>query len=243
MLRMSMRRPIATLASAVLLLVSPLAVACAASAATTPLRAARLCATGHCHTIVESPDARIFRVTRMPRGYVSYKVIYGEDRHTGKVTTFLGGLVEAQPSFELPVLDGAYAAFELVRPGKYNEEGALVSVERVDLRTGRRETAGGLLEEPPERSCGGGLAYKAPGITDLLVTARGAVAWIIGGTYEPVPGGPHLHGNRICLLSGTVRTPTVLAAGDTIEPRSLAATRGRVYWSEGGKPESAPLQG
>jgi hypothetical protein len=243
MLRVSMRRPFTTLATAALLLVLAAALACAASAAAAPRRAAPLCRTGHCHTIEESREARLFRVTRRPHGYVSYNVVYGEDRRTGRVTTVLGGEVEAQPEIELPAVNGTYAAVVLVRSGKYNEEGALVSVERVDLRTGRREITARPTTAPSEGRCDGGSPYKAPGITDLLVTSKGAVAWIIGGIYDRVTQRPDLGNYRVCLLAAGASAPTVLAAGDTIDARSLAATQERLYWSEGGEPMTAPLPG
>jgi hypothetical protein len=238
-----MRRPIAIFAGTALPLLLSAALACAASAAATPRRARQLCRTGHCHTIEESREARLFRVTLMPRGYVSYNVVYGEDRRTGRVTTVLGGEVEAQPEIELPVINGTYAAAVLVRSGKYNEEGALVSIERVDLRTGRREITARPTSAPSEGRCDGGSPYKAPGITDLLVTSKGTVAWIIGGIYDSVTQHPDLRNSRVCLLAPAARTPTVLAAGDTIDARSLAATPERLYWSEGGEPMTAPLPG
>jgi hypothetical protein len=213
------------------------------TAAAAPRRAAQLCRTGHCHTIEESREARLFRVTLRPHGYVSYNVVYGEDRRTGRVTTVLGGEVEAQPEIELHAVNGTYAAVVLVRSGKYNEEGSLVSIERIDLRTGRREITARPTSAPAEGRCDGGSPYKAPGITDLLVTSKGAVAWIIGGIYDPVTQHPDLGNYRVCLLSGAGRTPTVLATGDMIDPRSLAATAERLYWSENGEPMSAPLPG
>ena len=231
-----MRRSIATLALV-------LSLAGSASASATARRAARICATGHCHTLMTGPRARLFRLTRMAHGFVVSSVLYGEDRRTGRVTTVVGGDVETQPVVELPFLAGTYAALVLVRTGKYNEEGAQVWIERVDLQTGRRLNSRRLPPGPAGEGCDGGLPFKAPGVTDLIVTAKGALAWLLGGAYDPVTNAPELGDYRVCLLTGTGRAPTVLAAGDTIGPRSLAATPERLYWSEGGEPRTAPLPG
>ena len=105
--------------------------------------------------------------------------------------------------------------------------GATRIVTVVDIRTGR----GRAFEQPAQRRNQSG---DDPPVTALTITAAGSVAWIVG-TGPDTPGVYEVH-------AAPVRgSDTVLSSGAAVEPRSLAAASGVVYWSEGGAPHRADL--
>jgi hypothetical protein len=140
-------------------------------------------------------------------------------------------------TLERPAVAGPFVAYELVQFGRYNGEGTIVKVFRLNAKTGRREQATEAGQPAGEGICDGGLPFKAPGVTGMTVTPRGTVAWIIGGIVES-PGVTNLRNYRVCILLPGARVPIVAARGTSIAPRSLAAVPGYVYWSEGGSARS-----
>lgn len=149
------------------------------------------------------------------------------------------------PHLEKLVLNGRFAVYAMVLyPEKYQGEGTSWRVLRLNAQTGRREEVGAVGEK------GGGFGEKSPGVTDVVVTPTGTAAWIIDGEYQN-PSGPSLPGNQGDLPLGSkslfelppgAKTPVVLATSSTIDPTSLKAIPGHLYWTEGGVAHTASIQ-
>jgi hypothetical protein len=97
-------------------------------------------------------------------------------------------------------------------------------VERLDLRNGRIKDVTDSKREDPD-----------PGIDQVVLTPRGAVAWIgYGNDYTDILKVEKLDAAGHALLD----------PGPGVENGSLAVTRSgrRLYWSNGGEPRSAVLR-
>ena len=70
----------------------------------------------------------------------------------------------------------------------------------------------------------------------MVVKSDGAVAWIAENEIGPPHGPPEYEVNAVDKTGN--RT---LAAGTDIAPSSLALAGSTLYWTQGGKPMSAPL--
>jgi len=216
-----------------------------------------LCAEYRCSTVTADARARVIRARRVNReGVVQYSGTFVQWLPHQRVTP-LGDRytpedVQSAFTLERPALAGRFLAYALVRGGKYNGEGALWSIDRVDAETGRREEAkgsrigsepGGTVTTP----CDGGLAQGSPGVTDLTVSASGAVAWIIGAVANRFPSSTSADGSTytVCALPARARTPEVLAGAGagagTVSPGSLAMAGALVFWTEGGRPRVASV--
>ncbi len=97
-----------------------------------------------------------------------------------------------------------------------------------DLRTGRVVHEVPTGDNPYREDLGIGRA------TDVVVKTDGAVAWIAEGKHGKEYGVYQVH----ALDSSGERT---LAVGPEIDPGSLALAGSTLYWTQGGKPFSAPL--
>jgi hypothetical protein len=100
-----------------------------------------------------------------------------------------------------------------------------------DLRTGRtlRHEPTGNLATPsgePEQDFGIGPT------TAIVLKSNGSVAWIVSAGRSE--GGYQVHAAD---LTGS----RLLASGGDIDPTSLALVQSTLYWTQGGKPASAPL--
>jgi hypothetical protein len=98
-----------------------------------------------------------------------------------------------------------------------------------NLRTGR------VLHKVPTGTSSPGAVGIGP-VVSLVVKSDGAVAWIVENEIPArhVPAEYEVHavdktGNRL------------LASGSDIDPHSLALAGSTLYWTQGGKPMSAPL--
>jgi hypothetical protein len=74
--------------------------------------------------------------------------------------------------------------------------------------------------------------------TGLVVKSDGAVAWIVA-TGEELPNGEERGTFQVHAVDST--GGRVLASGGNVDPSSLALAGSRVYWMQGGVPESAVL--
>jgi hypothetical protein len=169
---------------------------------------------------------------------------YGEDlshvavwKPTGRLTRlgdyaeFFGGVV-----LDRFALAGAFIGVSTYRASHETDEAAY-NLTRVNARTGHRETI----------SLGTGLALlrqgclpagTAPsGVTALVIGETGAMAWISAnlGLSSGAPG------VRVCELPPGAQTPIVLAHDPTIVRDSLALGGHTLYWTQEGKPVSAPV--
>jgi hypothetical protein len=133
---------------------------------------------------------------------------------------------------ELPAIAGDYVAVAVSTGEGYNGEGRSWFIRRVDVRTRiSEETHPSTLGGTSQGVCHGGLPEGSPGVTDLVVTARGTVAWVIGGE-DPTPG-TGAGSYRVCVMGRSSTTPRLLAAAGSIAPHSLATAGGSLYWTEG----------
>jgi hypothetical protein len=132
------------------------------------------------------------------------------------------------PGIELETLAGTMVAYE---EGEGRPSGATWIIVVRDLRNGRviHKVPTGVRShpiQPPRQYVGLGPA------TGLAVKSNGSVAWLVETTAEE--GSFQLHaldrsGGRL------------LASGSDIARSSLALAGNTLYWTQGGRPFSAPL--
>lgn len=217
--------------SAISVLVLLLAVS--ASAASTGEKVRAMCVPGHSRLLAVDTHAQVYTVINEEGPFLeAYGCVYGRRPYR------LGGLPE---DFTSPTggggvrdiaLNGSMAAYQYSEFGEVGWASWMVAVR--DLRTGRwlHIVPTGKLEEPNPNPDSAGIG---PAVT-IVVKSDGSVAWIAEDRFlsENKPAYYQLHavdkaGSR------------VLAAGTTIDPHSLALAGSTLYWTQGGKPESAVL--
>jgi hypothetical protein len=123
-------------------------------------------------------------------------------------------------------LTSPWAAYSLSEQGSVFGE---VYVALKNLRTGKakRKADAGLDQLGPG---------KSSAVTDIVVSAAGAVAWIVTGSAE----GPPRQAREIVAIDSTGVRRTLDAAAD-IDPHSLVLRRHRLSWTDGGVRHSAAL--
>jgi hypothetical protein len=199
-----------------------------------------LCVVYRCRTLDADAQARVFRATKLRQGDLIFSGTFAQSAANQRITPLGDQYVHEEPTLSLthPALAGNWVAYGLIRSGKYNGEGAVFNVRRLNAMTGRRE-------EARASACVGGLPFMSPGVTDMAVVPSGAAAWIIGEkefdqfSSNPSPS-PAIY--RVCELPSGSTAPLQLASGAAIQPKSLAAIPGQVYWKEQGLAHSAPLR-
>lgn len=222
----------------------PLTISMIALGLPAPLAAGKLfqprgCITFYaCRTILANSRVRVYQVTpKPPREPVSYEKTYALWLPTHRVTPLGDQRVEGfhEPEAQRIALAGEYVGYALTGSAVFREEsdeGLTWQVWRLDARTGRAEkvarkykcVAADLSE-----------SWNAPGVTRLLLTSHGAMAWIFGSYYQ-FPAN-----YRVCELRPSTSSPILLASSQTTDPRSLAIASGRISWLEGGSRRTAPL--
>jgi hypothetical protein len=134
-------------------------------------------------------------------------------------------------------LTGAFVAYAEIsstgsgRGPETNRSRSLLIVR--DLRSGRvvRKLPTGTSTEPREVGLGEPLS--------LVVKSNGAIAWIVSKFDSECPTAPTTQCYEVHVADR--RGTRVVAASTEIDPLSLALARSTVYWTQGGKPESAAL--
>jgi hypothetical protein len=168
----------------------------------------------------------VFQATSRHTLAPSYLSSFAEWHPSGRVTP-LGDYV-ASVSLGPFAVAGRFLGYSLEEGSK--EGPSIWIVRRVDVATGRGES------QPPEGNEEGEFEPPNTGVTDMVVTAAGTVAWIVHGEIAH----PSLY--RVLELPAGSKTPVVLASATNIAPKSLAATPGYLYWTEGGVPRSASIK-
>lgn len=193
------------------------------------------CPPGHSHLITADTQAQVYLRPEGsgPSGYESTE-IFG-CTYAGKRSYALGGPpgYSSRGGGELThyTLAGSILAYEaygeLTFPPPAGFQEWKVVVE--NLRTGR------VLHKVPTGTSSPGAVGIGP-VVSLVVKSDGAVAWIVENEIPArhVPAEYEVHavdktGNRL------------LASGSDIDPHSLALAGSTLYWTQGGKPMSAPL--
>ncbi len=193
-----------------------------------------LCITYRCRTVAQDSVVRVLKVeSRHPRKEEESEpgirwVHYAVWKATGRAWP-LGDFAVTQDSsgVEMLVLAGPWVGY--VESGCSHETLSCdYAVERIDARSGRRETEpSGVPNQqaslpPPGEGClNGGLSPTA-----LALAESGTVAWIQYGHVCEMP-----HGSQV---------PVLLSAGPGVEPRSLLIVDGFFIWREGAALRSTP---
>jgi hypothetical protein len=209
------------------------------------------CSGGACRILLADAQAQVLQVRKADReGVTRYSDTFVRWLSSRRTTPLGDRYLQGMPASSLShlSLNGRFAAYVLASTLGYNDEGSTLKIMRIDAKTGRREMAQLPAVEGEGKStvttpCDGGVSEASPGVTDLHVTAAGTVEWILGSTpdHTYLPGPPEPVSYQVCALAGASLTPVLLASSTRIEPHSLAATSGYVYWSEGGVTRSRAL--
>lgn len=205
-----------------------------------------VCVAFACKVIAADVQVRVFQATnKHPNQELLHKETFAQWLPTGRLRS-LGDNFE----FEGPVLaslavSGRFVAYALsLSAERYPGEGSHWTVGRLNVQTGRNERVSTDGEQPSA------FGPKSPGVTDVAATPAGSIAWIDDGAFQS-PLGPPLPGNGSVLPIGSKavfdlptgsKVPAVLAVSPTIDPKSLAAIPGRLYWTEGNAPRSASIR-
>jgi hypothetical protein len=223
----------------VLVLVCGLVIAAASlcdTAGAALLREAKICSVHKCSTLVTNDQVRIFLARARHPDREAYESTFAQWLPTGRVTAlgdedhFEGPTVQGRPA-----LSGRFVAYALqTEAERYPDTGFGEHVGRLNVQTGRRELI------PADGEVGPGFGHGSPGVTDVVVTPAGSVAWMIDGSFgDPsgallAPGETPPISKAILLLAAGSKTPVPLAYSPMIDPESLAAIPGHVYWLEAG---------
>jgi hypothetical protein len=220
-------------------LVLLLALATAAIAAAPHARPAPKCAPGHRQLLAADAQAQVYtqqrrvRVPALHSGDIYVRALtdaaacaYGQRRTYDLGTLFrceqedVGSLAVCT-GVDREVVAGAMVAYEWSKPTTPVSQWFVIVR---DLRTGRT-----VHREPT--GAGKGESDGVGATTALVVKSNGSVAWIVNAEGE---GGPEVH---VVDTTGS----RLVARGTDIDPTSLALAGSRLYWAQGGKPFSAPL--
>lgn len=215
-----------------IVLIGLLATAATALAAGGP---ARPCVVHRCRLLATTDRITVYRETnRHPARELPYLRTRVRWRPTGH-TTWLGDSVfgASLGRFAVSGRVVGYTLFSLL--GNSPDSGTDWQIVRLNATTGHREET-----QIEGGTCTGELPYGAPGVTDLRVTARGSVAWVIRGQFDPGNAG-NLDNARVCVLRSGSVTPVLLASSKTIASGSLAIEGDRLRWTEDNLQRSAVI--
>lgn len=205
----------------------------------------RLCMRYSCRTLAADPQVRIFQAISRHPGLYAYQSTFARWLPSGHLTALGDSLAEFEgPSLRGLALSGRFAAYGLqLNAERYPGEGVSYAIIRLNIQRGHRERV------PANGPTGGRLGEDSLGLTDIVATPAGTVAWIIDGSFlsdgkTPPPGSMPvpLGSKALWELPARSKTPTLLAFNPTIGSKSLAAVPGRLYWTEAGQPRTATIE-
>ncbi len=210
-----------------------------ADAASFRYKATAKCRLAHSGQFAANPHAQLY-VAPAPHALPEFLGVYG--CVYGRRPVFLGGLPDPSSQGDEGVthvkLAGSVAAYEKLYIGGYESERAEWRVTVLNLRNGRilhRASTGEPLAPLPE--------YVGVGqVVSLVLKSNGSVAWIADDYQRSRPFG--VSGLEVPYFDvyELDRTGTrLLASGADIDPHSLVLAGSIVYWTQGGKSFSAPL--
>jgi hypothetical protein len=200
-----------------------------------------LCARLRCKTVLDSAHVRLATVTvsdAYGEPYLEHVAVWkpsgrttplGDNGGSGFDCTCLGRFA----------LAGRFLGYVTV--GFSHEEPSTVGygVARLNVQTGHREDVSVDFDgTATNKGCvGEAFASGASGVTAIVATAAGTVAWIMAAPFPP-----RLSGSVVCEISPGADVPSVLAESKEIVPDSLALAPGRLYWMEGAVARSATIR-
>jgi hypothetical protein len=201
------------------------AVACSAAPVARAERRVQLCARYRCRTLARNRQVTVIRATSRHRASeVLRQRSYAELQPRGRPQPL--GDSEEGPILWRVAVGGAYVAYSLSFT-RATDPTTTWKVGRLNALSGRREIIDAELGEEGPRY------LPSPGITALIVTPSGLIAWILAGPRSDE------RDYRVFEVAPTSKLPTLLAEGSDIDPRSLAAAGRYVYWTQGQSPMSA----
>ncbi len=189
--------------------------------------------------VVANAQALVYRASVGGAYAEFYGCVYGR-----RGTTDLG------PAQDAPVGHGSGPAYNVRLAGHFaalefdvfsTDFGPAERLETYDVRRGRivRSIATGQLTPAQmawSQSAGEPKPVGVGPTRDLLVTADGALAWIVYDNIRPDP--PTLQ----VWKADAGSDPMMLAAGNDIAVGSLAVSGGVIYWTQAATPHSASLR-
>jgi hypothetical protein len=193
------------------------------------------CPPGHSELIAADAQAQVYEAfDPAEEGFKVYGCAYGHKRSYGLGLPFAasgtaGGGVDEE------TLAGPVVAYEESAGSETSAveggSGFAVVVVR-DLRTARvlHRVPTGTPSVPDPSHVGVGA------VVALVVKSNGAVAWIVHNLKRSTEKSSYYEVHELDKAGGTV-----LASGMEIAPHSLALAGSTLYWTQGGKPASAPL--
>lgn len=202
-----------------------------------------VCVVYRCRTLAADPQVRVYQATARHPGRENHQSTYAQWLANGRVTA-LGD----SSGFEGDVLErldlaGRFVGCALgLSAERYPGTGTTWAVERVNAQTGRRERV------PTDGEKGGGFGEKSPGVTDIVATPAGSLAWLNDGSFQnplvPLSSGSllPLGSKAVFELAPASKTPTAISVSSTIDPKSLAAVPGHLYWTDAGAARSTSIQ-
>ena len=176
----------------------------------------RPCAIRGSETVEVTDRARLY-VVRRPGVSAYYACLYRSERRIRLVAE------EGHSAAHLRV-SGRFLVYLVVQD---TSKVGTHELKRLDLRSGGRVTVAGF----------GHTQEGIDALEDLVLTRRGAVAWIRNVWYGGEPP-------RRSVGSYRANRHTVLDPGPNVDAGSVAVTAsgGRLYWTNGGEPRSARLR-
>jgi hypothetical protein len=192
-------------------------------------KAHALCATYKCRTLAADSTVKVFQAVNRGLLDETFQSSFARWLPSGRLTA-LGDEVNA-PEADLRLtqlaVTGRFAAYATVLFAGHEAENSVGwSVYRLNVQTGRREQVDASRKDAFGR--------HDPGVTGVVVTPKGTVAWIAGVNTRPST-------YKVFVLAPGSRTTVLLASATTIEPKSLAAIPGHLYWTDVGVAHGVPV--
>jgi hypothetical protein len=197
-----------------------------------------VCRPGHAHLLEADKQAQVYETGHLEEGFFNAERIMGcvyGSKHQFIVAPTSAASGSGGAGSSVKQMVGTLVALESKSWSTImGSESNGVSV--LDLRTGRtiRQSATG----PPEPTRNTGYEdYGAGPVASVVLRPNGDLAWIAETpTFRVTPAGRY----QVYTLEASGRR--MIASGNDIEPSSLALAAKTIYWTQGGKPFSAPLK-
>jgi hypothetical protein len=229
-------RPLASLLSSIVVMV---AFAAPANAADPGNQRPATCPSAHRRPILADAQVRIYDITKLenvrshpdPEQVERYIACVAGRHHPLVVSEEGECSPEACGGIRHLTLTGVMLAYEEFSTGSISEPAWSLWVTVQNLRTGMvlHSVPTGTLTPPKQYDVGVGPAVA------IVVKSDGAAAWIAENSNEK-EGPPDYEVHAVDETGARL-----LAAGSNINPSSLAVAGDILYWTQGGKPYSVPL--